>query len=59
MLVGLAGCLFILPRALLCVRWLANQTRDLSARWCGVPIAAAYRPSPLERGPAAGRGPRG
>ena len=51
LLVGLACCLFILPRALLCVRWLANQTRDLSARWCGVPIAAAYHPSPLERQP--------
>jgi signal transduction histidine kinase len=51
LLVGLACCLFILPRALLCVRWLANQTRDLSARWCGVPIAAAYHPSPTERQP--------
>ena len=50
-LIGLVGCLFILPRALLCARWVANQTRDLSARWCGVPIAAAYRPSPLERAP--------
>jgi signal transduction histidine kinase len=48
-LLGLACCLFILPRALLGVRWVANQTRALSARWCGVPIAAAYRPSPLER----------
>ncbi len=50
LLVGLACCLFILPRALLGVRWLANQTRRLSARWCGVPIAAAYRPSPLDTG---------
>ena len=49
-LIGLAGCLFILPRALLSARWVANQTRDLSARWCGVPIAAAYHPSPLVRG---------
>jgi signal transduction histidine kinase len=53
-LIGLACCLFVLPRALLGVRLVANQTRLLSARWCGVPIAAAYRPSPLER-EAAGR----
>jgi signal transduction histidine kinase len=48
-LIGLACCLFVLPRALLGVRLVATQTRLLSARWCGVPIAAAYRPSPLER----------
>ena len=47
-LIGLACCLFVLPRALLGVRLVANQTRLLSARWCGVPIAAAYRPSPKE-----------
>jgi signal transduction histidine kinase len=50
-LIGLACCLFILPWALLAVRWLANQTRVLSARWCGVPIAAAYRPSPRQSAP--------
>jgi signal transduction histidine kinase len=50
-LLGLACCLFVLPRALLGVRWVANQTRVRSARWCGVPIAAAYRPAPMERGP--------
>jgi signal transduction histidine kinase len=55
-LLGLACCLFILPRALLGVRWVANQTRIQSARWCGVPITAAYRPSPLER--ETGGGPR-
>jgi signal transduction histidine kinase len=48
-LIGLACCLFVLPRALIGVRLVANQTRLLSARWCGVPIAAAYRPSPLAR----------
>jgi len=47
-LIGLACCLFILPRALLSARWVANQTRGLSARWCGVPIAAAYHPPPRE-----------
>jgi signal transduction histidine kinase len=57
LLLALACCLFIVPLALLCVRWLANQTRDLSARWCGVPIAAAYRPSPLDR--EAGGAPHG
>jgi signal transduction histidine kinase len=56
-LIGLACCLFVLPRALLGVRLVANQTRLLLARWCGVPIAAAYRPSPLER--AAGGRPGG
>jgi signal transduction histidine kinase len=56
-LIGLACCLFVLPRALLGVRLVANQTRLLSARWCGVPITAAYRPSPLER--AAGGQPGG
>jgi signal transduction histidine kinase len=56
LLVSLACCVFILPRALLGARWVANQTRDLSARWCGVPIAAAYHPSPLERGSGDGPG---
>ncbi|HEX4292484.1 MAG TPA: histidine kinase [Trebonia sp.] len=50
-LIGLACCLFILPRALLAARWVANQTRLLSAHWCGVAIPAAYQPSPLERRP--------
>jgi len=51
-LVGLACCLFILPRALLGARWVANQTRSRSARWCGRPIAAAYHPSPRATEPA-------
>jgi len=51
LLIGLACCLFVMPRSLLAVRWVANRTRLLSAAWCGVPIAAAYRPSPLERAP--------
>ena len=53
---GLAGCRFLVPAALLGVRRLSLQTRLLSAHWCEVPIAAAYRPSPLERGPG-GRTP--
>jgi signal transduction histidine kinase len=28
------------------VRWLAQVTRRLSGRWCGVPITASYRPRP-------------
>ncbi len=48
-LIGLGCCLLVLPRALLGMRLVANQTRLLSARWCGVAIAAAYRPSPLAR----------
>jgi signal transduction histidine kinase len=48
-LIALACCLLVLPRALLGVRLVANQTRLLAARWCGVAIAAAYRPSPLAR----------
>jgi signal transduction histidine kinase len=50
-ILGLACCYFILPRALLGARWVANRTRRLSAGWCGVPIAAAYHPSPLETEP--------
>jgi len=45
-LIGVACCYLLLPRALLGARWLAALTRELSARWCGVPIASAYRPAP-------------
>ncbi len=48
---GLAGCYLVSPRALLGARGVAMWTRTLCARWCGVPIASAYRPAP--------RGPRG
>jgi signal transduction histidine kinase len=34
---------FLLPTALLALRSLLNQTRRLSSRWCGVPIAVPYR----------------
>ncbi len=44
--IGLALCRFVLPYVLLGVRALATATRRLSARWCGVPIASAYRPRP-------------
>jgi signal transduction histidine kinase len=48
---GLVCCYLVLPAALLGVRRLATLTRELSARWCGVPIASAYQPAP----PGAGR----
>jgi signal transduction histidine kinase len=43
--IGLACCRFVLPAALLATRRLVMLTRRLSARWCGVPIASAYRPT--------------
>jgi len=46
MLAGLAGCWILLPVTLLAVRRYAALTRLLSARWCGVPIPAAYAPPP-------------
>ena len=49
LLLGLACCRLVLPAALLATRRLAMLTRRLSARWCGVAIAAAYAPTP---GPA-------
>ena len=51
-IIGLACCRFILPATLLAVRRLATETRLLSARWCRVPIPAAYRPQPVGRPPA-------
>ena len=50
LLLGLACCRFVLPAALLATRRLAMLTRRLSARWCGVPIAAAYAPPPVPAG---------
>jgi signal transduction histidine kinase len=47
LLLGLACCRLVLPAALLATRRLAMLTRRLSARWCGVPIAAAYAPAPV------------
>jgi signal transduction histidine kinase len=34
----------------LVVRQLAELTRRLSGRWCGVPITSPYRPAPADRG---------
>jgi signal transduction histidine kinase len=48
--IGLACCRFVVPAALLAARRLAMLTRRLSARWCGVPIAAAYQPRPAGPG---------
>ena len=45
-LVGLACCRYVVPAALAGTRWLALQTRLLTARWCGVAIPAAYRTRP-------------
>jgi signal transduction histidine kinase len=45
-LLGLGCCYLVLPRALAGTRSLATLTRELSARWCGVPIASAYQPAP-------------
>jgi len=45
-LIGLLCCRFVVPPALLTVRWLAILTRRLSRQWCGVPIASAYHPRP-------------
>jgi signal transduction histidine kinase len=50
LLLGLACCRLVLPAALLATRRLAMLTRRLSARWCGVPIAAAYAPVPARAG---------
>jgi signal transduction histidine kinase len=47
LLLGLACVRLVLPVALLAARRLAMLTRRLSARWCGVPIAAAYAPKPV------------
>ena len=38
----------LIPASLLGVRWLAGQTRRLAGTWCGVPIAAGYRPAPRD-----------
>jgi signal transduction histidine kinase len=47
---GLLCCRFVLPAALLAIRRLVMLTRRLSCRWCGVPIASAYRPRPAAPG---------
>jgi len=47
---GLICCRFVLPVALLAIRRLAMLTRRLMERWCGVPIASAYRPRPVGPG---------
>jgi signal transduction histidine kinase len=48
--IGVICCRFVLPTALLALRWLAMLTRQLSGRWCGVPIASAYAPRPAGLG---------
>ncbi len=45
-LAGLGLGVLLLPAVLLGMRRLANLTRQLAGQWCGVPIAAAYRPLP-------------
>jgi len=50
LVLGLVCCRFVLPVALLATRRLTMLTRRLSARWCGVPIGAAYAPRPAARG---------
>jgi signal transduction histidine kinase len=47
LMLGLACWWLVVPAALLATRRLTMLTRRLSARWCGVPIAAAYAPKPV------------
>jgi len=53
-LVGLACCRFVLPTALIVVRWLASLTRRLAGRWCAVAIREAYAPEPVSAATARG-----
>jgi signal transduction histidine kinase len=46
---GLTPVVLILC-TLLYLRWLANLTRRLASRWCGVRIVRPYRPAPPEPG---------
>jgi signal transduction histidine kinase len=46
---GLTPVVLILC-TLLYLRWLANLTRRLAGRWCGVQILRPYRPAPPEPG---------
>jgi signal transduction histidine kinase len=46
MVIGLVAIRFLVPGALLAIRWLAMLTRRLAGEWCGVPIAAAYKQPP-------------
>jgi signal transduction histidine kinase len=54
---GVTGCWFLVPVALLGLRRLAMLTRRLSAAWCGVAIGQAYAPAPAgtRRGQLTGR----
>jgi signal transduction histidine kinase len=36
--------ILLIPLSVLGVRWLARLTRSLTRRWCGVQVAAPYRP---------------
>jgi signal transduction histidine kinase len=51
-LAGLGVGRVLIAPALLAVRRLAGLTRRLAGEWCGVPIAAPYRPPPAEAGGA-------
>ncbi len=42
---GIAVSLYLLPRILLAVRWLATLTRQMVSERCGVPIADPYLPA--------------
>jgi signal transduction histidine kinase len=45
-LLRLGFVVVVIPGSLLCIRCLAGLTRLLAGKWCGVPIAAPYRPMP-------------
>ncbi len=47
---GLGVGLFLIPGTLLAIRRLANLTRQLAGRWCGVDIAVPYLPQPVTGG---------
>ena len=40
------GLLLLVPCVIVVLRPLTNLSRRLAARWCGVPVAAPYRPLP-------------
>ena len=40
------GLLLLVPGVSVVLRPLANLTRRLAGRWCGVPVAIPYRPLP-------------
>ncbi len=56
LLLWIFGCVVVVPLLLLWVRGVARLTRKLAGRWCGVPIAQPYLPTPWADGGK--RGPR-